>query len=67
MTINYTFICANLTHDFYIAKLGDRRWFTYGVKCGVNPHNTDDRIMAGFTTKRAATSAAHAWTEWVGV
>lgn len=64
---NYIFICANPTHDFYIAKLGDRRWFTFGVARGVHPHSTSDRVMAGFTTKRSAVEAAHAWTKWVGV
>ena len=65
MAIKYIAICSNSTHDFYVAKLGDRRWFTYAWHTGVAAGSCVADVMAGFTTKRAAVAAAHAWTEWV--
>ena len=66
-TINYIAICSNDNYDFYVAKLGDRRWFTYAWRKGTPAGSCSANVMAGFTTKRVAVECAHCWQGWVGI
>lgn len=52
-------ITSNEKYDFYIKKV-NREWFTYTMEKDTNINVT----MAGFSTKKVATNAAHSWATW---
>jgi len=56
----YKLMASNEKHDFYIRKTG-KDWYTYAMEKDTNINTT----MAGFRTKKAATTAALAWAGWM--
>ena len=57
----YKLMASNEKHDFYIKRVDANCWFTYAMDRGTNLNTT----MAGFRTKKAATTAALAWAGWM--
>lgn len=55
-----TYITCNETHNFYLLKTNARCWYAIAVN-----KKTEERMLAGFTTKKVALNAITSWKEWV--